>query len=73
MGEVGSCQGSNFGGPSIQKSNVGTKSIRAVQVGVVSRGVGCAAGSRPAIYTKVAPMKDWILNNIAPGGCTTYI
>ena len=58
LGGVDSCQGDS-GGPlwrNLEKEG-GT---RAAQIGVVSRGRGCAAFNAPAIYASVRKAYGWI-------------
>ena len=68
------CQGDS-GGPlwvwTYRQSNA--KVIQAYQLGIVSRGEGCAYRNRPGIFSRVSQYKDFIQNVISKeGGCTTY-
>ena len=45
----------------------GTK--RAVLIGVVSRGEGCANFNRPGIYTRIKYHLKWIQHTIKEGNC----
>ena len=45
----------------------GTK--RAVLIGVVSRGEGCANFNRPGIYTRIKSHLNWIHRVIQGGNC----
>lgn len=55
IGDVDSCTGDS-GGPLIARDENGT----AVQVGIVSWGLGCARQDSPGVYVRVADYKDWI-------------
>jgi hypothetical protein len=61
-GGTDSCQGDS-GGPLWKWTRKG-RDRRAVLVGIVSRGWGCARKDAPGIYTKVSAYKDWIQNHI---------
>lgn len=56
IGDVDSCTGDS-GGPLIARDENGT----AVQVGVVSWGLGCARQDSPGVYVRIADYKDWII------------
>eukprot|EP00094_Tigriopus_californicus_P005766 TCALIF_05559-PA protein Name:"Similar to ST14 Suppressor of tumorigenicity 14 protein (Homo sapiens)" AED:0.72 eAED:0.74 QI:0/0/0/0.5/1/1/6/0/440 len=47
--------------------------IRAYQIGVVSRGNGCAYRNQPGAYTSVHEFKDFIREKSSAGGCSSYI
>jgi len=70
LGGKDSCQGDS-GGPLWKNSKEGGK-VRAIQLGVVSRGKGCANYNLPGIYTRVAKIYDWIKEIVkANAGNTT--
>lgn len=75
MSEAGECENLDRGGPAIQWSRaIDDGKIRAVQIGIVSRGLGCSVHSgRPGIYTKVGIRKSWIMDNIIDGGCSSFV
>lgn len=56
VGDVDSCTGDS-GGPLIARDENGA----AVQVGVVSWGLGCARQDSPGVYVRIADYKDWII------------
>jgi len=62
IGGVDTCQGDS-GGPIWRNIKVGSN-VRATQVGVVSRGQGCAIFNSPAIYTDLAKFYDWISTTV---------
>lgn len=47
--------------------------IRAYQIGVVSRGNGCAYRNQPGAYSSVNEFKDFIREKTSSGGCLKYI
>ena len=47
--------------------------IQAYQIGVVSRGNGCAYRNQPGAYTTVQVFKDFIKSKSEEGGCLKYI
>ncbi len=55
IGDVDSCTGDS-GGPLIARDENGA----AVQVGIVSWGLGCARQDSPGVYVRIADYKDWI-------------
>jgi len=62
LGGVDSCQGDS-GGPlwrNIQDGNL----TRATQIGVVTRGLGCAGFNRPAMYGSVKKVFTWIKETV---------
>ena len=58
LGGVDSCQGDS-GGP-LWRNIVNGKDVRATQIGVVSRGKGCAGFNHPAIFGSVKKIWKWI-------------
>lgn len=54
-GKCGSCQGDG-GGPLLQYDDMG----RAVAVGIIWRGVGCARPSSPGVYIRVSSILEWL-------------
>lgn len=46
--------------------------VQAYQIGIVSRGNGCAYRNQPGAYTQVEMYKDFIMQKMAPGGCLKY-
>ncbi len=73
FGGKDSCQGDS-GGPLwawVKVKQVdGEESKRAVLIGVVSRGEGCARRGLPGVYTRVRKFVDWIRNNTQDGRCS---
>lgn len=63
-----SCQGDS-GSPLWKWVGGTTNKKRAVLIGVVSRGIGCARFNRPGIYARVKFYLDWIVNNSGEGRC----
>ena len=47
-------------------------SLQAYQIGIISRGNGCAYRNQPGVYTLLAMYEDFIRKIIAPGGCLKY-
>ncbi len=73
VGDVGIC-GAYGGEPAFQWARSATdNTLRAVQIGVESRGIGCSSAvNRPGVYTKVAAVRSWIRENSKDGGCDQY-
>lgn len=53
----------------LQKSGITTQ---AYQIGIVSRGEGCAYRNFPGVFTKIAEFEHFIKEKMAPGGCLKY-
>jgi len=69
IGGTDSCQGDS-GGPLYRwTTDIGRDTERAVLIGVVSRGTGCANFNKPGIYTRVQYHLDWIKKEIQKGNC----
>ena len=47
----------------------GREKKRAIIIGVVSRGTGCANFNKPGIFTKIQYHLKWIHKMIKPGNC----
>ena len=60
LGGVDSCSGDS-GGP-LWTNTKKDGEVRATQIGVVSRGMGCAGFNDPAIYGSVKKIHTWIEN-----------
>lgn len=54
---------------SVERENV---IVQAHQVGIVSRGNGCAFKNRPGAYTQVEQFRQFIKSKISTGGCLKY-
>ena len=67
-GESDSCEGDS-GGPLWKW--MGKSKPRAVIVGIVSRGIGCARKNTPGIYTRVKSYLKWIyyVTSLRKGKC----
>ena len=59
LGGEDSCQGDS-GGPLWRNIEIGDGDVRATQIGVVSRGEGCAGFNNPDIYVSVKKIYRWI-------------
>ena len=46
--------------------------LQAYQIGVVSRGNGCAYRNQPGVYTLLDMYTDFVQETMAPGGCLQY-
>ena len=64
LGGTDSCKGDS-GGPLFTLGPDG----RAILIGVVSRGKGCAAHNQAGIYTRVKKKLRWIFKYITDGNC----
>lgn len=71
FGGSDACQGDS-GGPMIKWKTAGDGTTNAVQVGIVSRGMGCAFKDQPGIYERVDAYKGYIQEIIKDGGCRKY-
>jgi len=59
LGDVDSCQGDS-GGPLWRNIEDSSGTMRATQIGTVSRGHGCAGFNSPAVFGSVKMSFDWI-------------
>lgn len=70
FGGKDSCQGDS-GGPLWAWMNIdGQVQPRAIQVGVVSRGQGCARLGSPGVYARVKKLLHWIRQTASEGQCS---
>ena len=47
---------------------------KAFQIGIVSRGSGCAYANKPAIFTRINYFYDWIIKHSnEDSGCETFV
>ena len=46
--------------------------FQAYQIGIVSRGNGCAYRNQPGVYTLLDMYTEFIQETMAPGGCLHY-
>eukprot|EP00094_Tigriopus_californicus_P005767 TCALIF_05560-PA protein Name:"Similar to ST14 Suppressor of tumorigenicity 14 protein homolog (Bos taurus)" AED:0.11 eAED:0.11 QI:0/1/0.71/1/1/1/7/111/913 len=80
FGGTDACQGDSGGplwvwtrnGKRLEQETEGGNNIKAFQVGIVSRGEGCAWRNKPGIFTRISMFKDFIQSKMAPGGCLRY-
>lgn len=80
FGGTDACQGDSGGplwvwtrnGKKLEQKIQGGNNIKAFQIGIVSRGEGCAWRNKPGIFTKISMFKDFIQSKMAPGGCLRY-
>ena len=56
----------------IQPSQMIQIFLQAYQIGIVSRGNGCAYRNQPGVYTLLEMYTDFIRETMAPGGCHKY-
>ena len=47
----------------------GRKEKRAILIGIVSRGTGCANFNKPGIFTRIQHHLNWIQKIISKGNC----
>jgi len=73
FGGKDSCQGDS-GGPlwTMMTSASPSSLARALLMGVVSRGEGCARAGLPGIYTRVKRYLHWIRKHAAEGACAKH-
>ncbi len=70
FGGSDACQGDSGGPLWVWQRQGHGKQPRAVQIGVVSRGEGCAYRNRPGIFTKLERFANFIKAKVKSGGCT---
>ncbi|XP_023346590.1 uncharacterized protein LOC111715491 [Eurytemora carolleeae] len=63
LGGRDTCQGDS-GGPIVRNVPANGR-VRATQLGVVSRGAGCASFNAPGVYTRVVSIYDWLKKTIS--------
>jgi len=72
IGGTDSCQGDSGGPLTTWKTRNGIR--KAFQIGIVSRGSGCAYANKPAIFTRVNYFYDWIIKHSnEDSGCETFV
>lgn len=69
FGGKDSCNGDS-GGPLWVWMRLGNETrMRGVQIGVVSRGDGCAKVGSPGVYSRVKKLVHWLMENASDGNC----
>lgn len=74
LGGFATCQDFIGGGPAWQWTKISGEAlqIRAIQVGVTSRTLGCCPAHNPTVFVKIGERREWILGQSHDGGCHSY-
>eukprot|EP00095_Tigriopus_kingsejongensis_P007323 maker-scaffold689_size110969-snap-gene-0.24 protein:Tk07323 transcript:maker-scaffold689_size110969-snap-gene-0.24-mRNA-1 annotation:"serine protease 33 precursor" len=69
FGGKDSCYGDSGGPMWVRVKRRGDQKAKAVQIGIVARGEGCAKKGSPGIYTRVKSVVEWIRMEAGDGRC----
>ncbi|TRY69577.1 hypothetical protein TCAL_09399 [Tigriopus californicus] len=74
LGGFATCQDFIGGGPAWQWTKISGEAlqIRAIQVGVASRSLGCCPAHNPTVFLKIGERREWVLEQSQSGGCQNY-